>query len=153
MERLEGEIRRELDRFGAPGNIAAVTEAWPDAVGPEIARNAWPARIARDATLHVATSSAAWGFELTQLAGEILPRLRAAVGEAAPKRLKFAPGPLPEPQPDPARPPARPTERDLREAAELTAGATDPDLRDVLLRAAAASLPRARHGEPDDRRI
>ena len=30
-----------------------------------IAANAWPARIARDGTLHVATSSSAWAFELT----------------------------------------------------------------------------------------
>jgi hypothetical protein len=146
VDRLEGEIRHELARFGAPGDIAAVTEAWPGAVGPEIARNAWPARIARDGTLHVATSSASWGFELTQLAGEILPRLRAAAGEAAPTRLRFAPGPLPEARLEPPARPARPSERELREAAELTAAATDPGLRDVLLRAAAASLTRAAAG-------
>ena len=30
-------------------------ERWPAAVGPAIARNAWPARIAKDGTVHVNT--------------------------------------------------------------------------------------------------
>jgi len=64
--------------------------AWPAAVGPEIARNAWPARFQRDGTLIVHTQDAIWGFELGHRAAEISERLP---GKPA---LKFVPGPLPE---------------------------------------------------------
>ena len=37
--------------------------AWPSAVGEEIARNAWPARFARDGTLIVNTRDSVWAFE------------------------------------------------------------------------------------------
>ena len=64
---------------------------------PTIARNAWPARIARDGTLHVATSSSAWAFELAAARADDARKLRDAVGEDAPVELRFAVGPLPEP--------------------------------------------------------
>ena len=63
-ERIGDDVRRELGQLGPGGAIADVVAAWPEAVGDSIARNAWPARIARDGTLHVATSSSAWAFEL-----------------------------------------------------------------------------------------
>src|SRR5262249_25118182 len=85
MERIDSEIRRELTRFGAPGGMPELLAAWPESVGPEIARNAWPARAARDGTLHVSTSSSAWSFELTQLAPEIMRRLSERLGEDAPR--------------------------------------------------------------------
>src|SRR3712207_8602350 len=40
------------------------------------------ARVARDGTVHVHTSSSAWAFELTQLEG----RVREALADAAPPR-------------------------------------------------------------------
>ena len=67
--------------------------AWPAAVGETVAANAWPARLARDGTLHVNAASSTWAFELQQLESEIAGRLREAVPEAAPARLRFAPGP------------------------------------------------------------
>lgn len=146
MERLGEEVRRQLGRFGPAAGMSAVVEAWPDAVGPEIARNAWPARIGRDGTLHVAASSSTWAFELTQLVPEVHRRLRAALGEAAPAALRFTPGPLPEPARDAdgrsERPIARPSSEDRLRGLELTGAAADPDLREVLARAAAASLAR-----------
>ena len=51
--------------------MAELLERWPGAVGPQIARFAWPARIARDGTVHVATSDSVWAFELGQRAEEI----------------------------------------------------------------------------------
>ena len=69
MDRLGDEVRQELGRFGPQGDIGRVVEAWPAAVGATIARNAWPARIARDGTLHVATRDSVWAFELGQQAG------------------------------------------------------------------------------------
>ena len=70
--------------------MAELVERWPLAVGESIARNAWPARIARDGTVHANTTDSVWAFELGQQAGEIALRL------GVPK-VRFAPGPLPEP--------------------------------------------------------
>src|SRR6478736_10034362 len=96
MDRLADDVRRELSRFGPQAEIGRLAQVWPAAVGEQIARNAWPARVARDGTLHVHTSSSAWAFELSQLEKDVRSRL----GDLAPKRLRFAPGPLPEPEPE-----------------------------------------------------
>ena len=150
MEPIGEHVRREVGRFGPALGAAEVVAAWPEAVGPSVARNAWPARLARDGTLHVATSSAAWAFELAQLAPQIVECLRAALGEAAPPRLRFAVGPLPEGGAEPsgeasaATPQPGPEER--RQAAALTAGLADEELRELVARAAAASLAQGAHG-------
>jgi hypothetical protein len=151
MERLREEIGRQLGRFGPQGAIADVVAVWLGAVGEAIARNAWPARVSRDGTLHVATSSSAWAFELTQLAPELLARLEPLLGESAPKALKFSPGPVPE---SPARRegasvPARrpePTPEERALAAAMSAEIEDEELRDLVARAAAASLAGQRAG-------
>jgi hypothetical protein len=147
MDRIEAQVRRELDRFGPVGSIGRLVEVWADAVGDAIARNSWPGRVARDGTLHVNTSSSAWAFELSQLRPTILERLRENAPEAAPKELRFAPGPLPEPAREPAvatvsTPPAV-TSEVLDEAERLAAGIDDETLRKLVARAAAASLSKA----------
>jgi hypothetical protein len=115
-------------------------------LGEQIARNAWPARVARDGTLYVNTSSSAWAFELGQFEAEI----RARLGELAPPKLRFSPGPLPEPLTAAAdelrvrRP--EPTPRDRLEAAELARPIDDEKLRKLVARAAAASLAGGRSG-------
>ncbi len=118
--------------------------AWPRAVGPAIALNAWPARIARDGTLHVTASSSAWAFELTHLADTIRAHLADELGAEAPPRLRFAPGPVPEPGEADAESPARAAPEpspSVREAArEIAARVADPALREAVERAAAASL-------------
>ena len=152
MERLEQTMRGALSAAGVPdaGALADVTRAWPNAVGDEIARAAWPSRIARDGTLLVTTSSATWAFELGLLAGEILAKLGAAVGESAPTALRFSPGAVPSPPaPVPAAspPPVPAVDAETRRLAEeLTGGMTDADLRETIARAAAASLARAASG-------
>ena len=65
---IEDEIRRELSRFGPAAGLGDIVAAWPECFGAGIAANAWPARLARDGSLHVTTSSSAWAFELTHLA-------------------------------------------------------------------------------------
>lgn len=151
MERIGGEVRRELGRFGpVDSDMVGIVRAWPDAVGETVARNAWPARLSRDGTLHVNASSSTWAFELGRLAEAILEQLRAKLGAAAPPALKFAPGPIPE-----APPPAvgersastleiGPDER--LEGAAVAAAIEDDELRELVARAAAASLARARSG-------
>jgi hypothetical protein len=144
MEPLGPDIRRELGRFGPAEGMADLVAAWPAAVGPQIAENAWPARRARDGTLVVHARDAIWAFELTQQAEEIRRRL-------AVKALKFVPGPVPE-SPVETTPPSRTTVRpatlgETRLAADWAASIDDPELRSLVARAARASLAR----EPSDR--
>jgi hypothetical protein len=150
MEPIGDEVRREVGRFGPAAGVAQIVEVWPEAVGPAVARNAWPARVSRDGTLHVATSSSAWAFELAHHAPEIRGRLQAALGEAAPAGLRFAAGPLPErgaeAGAEAAAPTVRPGPQERRLAASLTAGLADEELRELVARAAAASLARAAPG-------
>jgi hypothetical protein len=147
IERIGGEVARALARFGPATGMADVVAAWPEAVGEEIARHAWPARLGQDGTLHVATDSSVWAFELAQLAGTLLERLRLALGEPGPNTLRFAPGRLPEPAAPEAgatqRTPVAPGPRELELARELTADMADEELRSLVARAAAASLARA----------
>lgn len=146
-ERIGGDVRRELGRFGPAAGMAEIVAAWPELVGEQIARNAWPARLARDRTLHVATSSSAWAFELAQLAPEVLERLRAAIGEAAPAAVRFAPGKLPDaydPDVDVSeKRRVEPTARHVEKALELAARIEAESLREVVAKTAAQSLARA----------
>jgi len=148
MERLGDGLEQELRRFGATGSMPAIVAAWPLAVGDEVARNAWPARVSRAGVLHVNTSSSAWAFELTQLATVVLDQLAGGLSVAPPKSIRFAPGHLPEPATaaaDPPRPePWKPSPRALAEASELASGIADEDLRERVAKAAALSLERAR---------
>ena len=146
MERLRDTVAQEIGGLGEIPGMADVVAAWPAAVGDQIARNAWPARLARDGTLHVATADSAWAYELTQLAPTLLERF----GALAPKRLKFAPGPIPESDLGDARRvrprPSSPGPEARRQAAELAAPIADEELRELVARAAAASLARAAAG-------
>lgn len=141
---IEDEVRRELSRFGPAAGLADIVAAWPESVGAGIAANAWPARVARDGSLHVATSSSAWAFELTHLAPSILERLQERLGDSAPAALRFAPGPLPEAGPEPIEASKRTvpkvSEADRAEGARIAAAIENPDLREAVARAAEASL-------------
>jgi len=133
MERIGDAVRGELGRFGSTGSMADLVEAWPQVVGET-----------------VAASSSVWAFELGQLAGEILPRLRETLGKAAPKRLRFAPGPLPEAVETASRrrkpPPLEPTAEHVREARSWAAAISSEELRKTVEKAARASLARAGSG-------
>jgi hypothetical protein len=154
MERIGDHVERELARSGSRDvlPLAALTAAWPEIVGEAIARNAWPLRIARDGTLHVATASATWAHELAFLGDEIAERLRGHLSSDEPARLKCAPGPTPEN----ARPPESSPQPDasavtvpahvVSEANTAAASIDDPELRELVARAARASLFRARSG-------
>jgi hypothetical protein len=115
--------------------------AWPDAVGPAVAANAWPARIARDGTLHVHTVDSMWAFELNARAAEIAKRVDVA-------GVRFVPGPLPDRSKTESEA-ERETrvevnEQDREEGARLAAEINDENLRKMVARAASASLARAR---------
>ena len=155
MERIEKSVEHALSRSGGGTALALaeITEAWPEAVGKAVSREAWPLRVARDGTLHVATSSSTWAFELDRLSPEIEERLRALMGPAAPAKLRFRVGPVPEhgePSGEGASPGAgfHVTPEVDSEAAAAAAEIEDRDLRALVARAARASLARARSGRP-----
>ena len=145
-QRIGDEVDATLSAHGPVVETARMIAAWRDAVGDAIARNAWPARVARDGTLHVHTADSVWAFELGQRAPEIAERLGVP-------SVRFAPGPLPEPGEDgPEETAGRAVEPGPWEraaGAEIAAGIEDEGLRSLVARAAAASLARA----ADDRRF
>ena len=155
MQRLGDDARRLLAASGIPdpGPLDAIAMAWPEAVGPAIARSAWPRRLTRDGTLHVATVSSTWAFELDLLSPEVLGGLTRVLesmrGAVVPVSVRFAPGPVPAPSPE--APPATPARLTVdpaavEEGAAIAAPIADAELRELVARAAAASLVRARSG-------
>jgi hypothetical protein len=145
MEPVGDGVREELQRLGIDSGAASdKTDAWAAAVGPEISRNAWPARTQADGTLVVHVRDAIWGFELSQRAPEIAARLPGN------PRLRFVPGPLPDEAPQDAQPASlAATPEQSREAEEMTAAIVDPDLRESVSKAIKAALARP----PADRSI
>jgi hypothetical protein len=117
--------------------VAELVERWPAAVGDAIARNAWPARIARDGTVHVSTADSIWAFELGQRAAEICDRLGVA-------KLRFAPGPLPEPDDDRVPEALAPTAEEDRRAHDLASSIEDEKLRESVQKAVRLSLAKER---------
>jgi hypothetical protein len=112
-------------------------EQWPGVVGVAIAHNAWPARVARDGTLHVATADSVWAFELSHRAEEIAERLGVS-------KVRFAPGPLPTAAASPpAAAPVSPTKEQRRRASEIAAAVTDENLRESVQKAVSFGLARA----------
>ncbi len=154
MERIGDRIEHELARSGSRDAIplGELIAAWPGVVGEAVARSAWPLRISRDGTLHVATASATWAHELDLLQDTILEGLKDRLGDAAPHKLRFAAGPIPEPAPAPPSPegasrePLEVPPEIASEAAEAAAAIDDEELRELVARAARASLLKARSG-------
>jgi hypothetical protein len=145
ISRVGDAVARELSRFGPASGMAPLVEAWPAAVGADVARNAWPARLGRDGTLHVHARDSVWAFELTARAEEIRVRL----GESPPPRLAFAPGPLPEPSAEPVegpvRPPLEPSAEHRAEAESLVRGVRDEELREIVAKTVACGLAAAEY--------
>ncbi|HEV8459439.1 MAG TPA: DUF721 domain-containing protein [Gaiellaceae bacterium] len=121
--------------------MAELVERWPEVVGASIARNAWPARIARDGTVYVNTADSVWSFELGHRAGEIAERLGV-------EKLRFAPGPLPEPDEEPVENPVEVTPEDAERAAAIASAISDEKLRESVQKAVSLSLARGRSDPP-----
>jgi hypothetical protein len=138
VDPLGNEIRAELSRHGPQAGMAELVARWPAAVGESIARNAWPARIARDGTVHAATTDSVWAFELGQRAAEIAARL------GVPK-VRFAPGPLPEPAAEPRlATPLEVTPEEAELARAIASSIEDEKLRESVQKAVSFSLARGR---------
>jgi hypothetical protein len=121
--------------------MAELVERWPAIVGEGIARNAWPARIARDGTVHVNTADSVWSFELGHRAAEIAEKL------GVPK-VRFAPGPLPEPDVEAVENPVEVTPEDDERARAIASSIEDENLRESVQKAVSLSLARGRSNRP-----
>jgi len=142
MEPLGPDIRSELGRYGPQAGMAELVERWPEAVGVAIARNAWPARIARDGTVHVNTADSVWAFELGHKAAEI-------AGKLGVEKLRFAAGPLPEADEEaPVSSPVETTPEDEERARAIASSISDENLRESVQKAVSLSLARGREDTP-----
>jgi len=121
--------------------MAELVERWPEAVGATIARNAWPARIARDGTVHVNTADSVWAFELGHRAGEIAAKLGASA-------VRFAPGPLPEAAEERPDRVVETTPEDHERARAIASAITDEKLRESVQKAVSFGLARGRDDTP-----
>ena len=122
--------------------MGELLERWSDVVGEAIARNAWPARIGRDGTVHVNTADSVWAFELGQRATEIAQRLDVP-------RVRFAAGPLPaDDAADAPRPTPAPTAEEEARARAFAAVIEDGDLRETVEKAVGLSLAARRVDRP-----
>jgi hypothetical protein len=138
VDPLGKDVRAELARHGPQAGMAELVDRWPAAVGASIARNAWPARIAKDGTVHANTSDSVWAFELGQRAEEIAARLGVP-------RLRFAPGPLPEPAAEEAvATPLEVTPAEAELARAIASSISDEKLRESVQKAVSFSLARGR---------
>ena len=144
-ERIGGEVQSELARFGpAEGMTEIVRVLARGGRGSDRAERLAGAAC-RDRTLHVATSSSAWAFELAQLEPKLLERLREALGDTAPaarcgSRPESFPS-RPRSELEAAREALRePTAEERELAAALAAGIEDESLRKIVAKAALASL-------------
>jgi hypothetical protein len=142
MDPLGPDIRSELARYGPQAGMAELVERWPEVVGAAIARNAWPARIARDGTVHINTADSVWAFELGQKAAEI-------AGKLGVEKLRFAAGPLPEADEEAAvSAPVETTPEDEERARAIASSISDQNLRESVQKAVSLSLARGRSDTP-----
>jgi predicted nucleic acid-binding Zn ribbon protein len=71
-----------LERIGPKGLWleARVRKAWAQAVGPDVAENAWVRRL-RGTTLEIGVTSDSWGTELRYLGTVLSQKINAIVGQ------------------------------------------------------------------------
>jgi predicted nucleic acid-binding Zn ribbon protein len=81
-------FRVARDRAAPKTGLAAVQAAWSGALGERLAAVATPVS-ERAGTLTVECSDGVWAQELDLMQEQLLERLREALGERAPKALRF----------------------------------------------------------------
>jgi len=82
----------ELTSTLAPAStLARVQEVWDRAAGPQIAAAARPTA-EREGVLTLTCTAAVWAQELDLMAGELIPRLNAAIGAESVRELRCRTG-------------------------------------------------------------
>jgi uncharacterized membrane protein YgcG len=123
--------------FGRDPRAALVLlrAAWPQAVGPELARRTRVASLDQG-VLRVVVPDAGWRRGLLRMRGEILRRLRRVAGDVAPRSIGLVEGPVHAPEEPPAARPPGPTTPPAAVVAAAEA-IPDPELRSLFLASAA----------------
>jgi hypothetical protein len=134
--------------------LALMRAAWPAAVGPDVARRAEVVAIDRN-VLRIKVPDPRWQRTLLRMRPEILSRLRAVAGDAAPRALGFVVGPVAEAATPSASPPARPGSAGRRRplppvVTEAADAIPDADVRARFLDAAEAYFARFGGGQGSD---
>lgn len=81
-------FRAARTRAAPATGLAAVQAAWSEALGERLAAAATPVS-ERAGTVTVECVDSVWTQELDLMQAQLLDRLRAALGEQAPKALRF----------------------------------------------------------------
>jgi len=83
-----------LDELGIGGSarIVRVVECWKDAVGPEVALHGRPLSFRDADVLEVEVDSSVWCQQLKLRSPQLLAALREALGDDAPRDLRFRVG-------------------------------------------------------------
>lgn len=81
-------IRAAREQVAPRTGLAAVQATWSQAVGEQLAAAATPVS-ERAGTLTIECADSVWAQELDLMQEQLLQRLRAELGERAPKALKF----------------------------------------------------------------
>lgn len=146
VDSLLGRATRALAK-GNDSVLASVRGAWPDATGPGTVNHAYPIRRSRAGVVTVACADAVWAQELDMRADELMERLAAIIGDPdAVAGLRFVVAdhaiPVVEDMPAPPPPLPPPDAGALARAQDAARVIDDPELRELVTRAAARSLER-----------
>jgi hypothetical protein len=146
VDSLLGRATRALAK-GNDSVLAAVRAAWPDATGPGTVNHAYPIRRSRAGVVTVACADAVWAQELDMRTDELMERMAALLDNPdAVAGLRFVVAdhaiPTPEEAPAPRVPLPPPDPAAVARARDATRAIEDPELRDLVTRAAARSLER-----------
>lgn len=83
---LDGYLKR-IDKGGGLAQ-ARIVEAWPEFVGPDIARHTAGLHV-REGELVVYVDSPVWATELTAMSSRLLEGLNASLGKASVRSIRF----------------------------------------------------------------
>jgi hypothetical protein len=156
MDRITGRTLAARLFGGSPARTLALLQAaWPQAVGPELARRTEVLGI-ESGMLRVRVPDAGWRKVLHRMQPQILGRLREVAGDLAPRRMGFVEGGIaigpsqaqstatPHGSDDGSRPPTEPGGSAPPEIDTLAAAIPDPEIRERFAATAARYLARAK---------
>jgi hypothetical protein len=124
------------------GDLAALQAAWLQVVGPEIAARTTVTRRSRAGVVTVACADSLWAHDLHSRVDVLADQLAETAPGVAITGVRFvtADRAVPETQPQERARAVRPTDEELAAAAASVGEVSDPDLRELLTRAAAGQM-------------
>lgn len=129
---------------GSPGSdLARLQAAWPEVAGRQAAGNSLVVRRSRAGVVSVACASGVWAQELDARRDSLADRLRRAVPDVQIAAIRFVVGDHVMPAaaaPTRPRPAPSPTADEIEQARRAVGDVSDPELRDLLARAAAGQM-------------